>query len=367
MKKVLVFGMTDNPGGVESVIMNYYRNIDRRKIQFDFLCNSEIVAYEDEIIELGGNVYKITPRKESYFKFRRELNSFMAENAVKYSAIWVNLCSLVNIDYLIFAKKYGISKRIIHCHNADNDAGFIKEYIHKFNRFRLKKYATDFWSCSESASPWFFTKDIVSSAHYKVITNAIDIRKYRKNHELRDKYRRQFGLEDKIVIGHVGRFHFQKNHKFLVNVFEELSKKDPRYHLLLVGQGTMEQEIRKMVKVKGLTEKVTFAGVRSDVENMYQIMDLFVLPSIFEGLGVVALEAQACSLPCLLADTVPMIVKVNPNVAFLSLDAPINQWVDTIVRMVGSFIRDEDNKIENSEYNIFAQIENFEMVIGAEE
>lgn len=366
MKKVLVFGMTENPGGVESVIMNYYRNINRDIMQFDFLCNCESVAYEREIEKLGGKIYKIIARKKNFLKFRKELKDFLLANAAQYSAIWVNVCSLVNIDYLIYAKKYGIARRIIHCHNADNDAGFLKGIIHKVNRDKLSSIATDFWSCSEDASPWFFDESILQSKSYRVIVNAINIEKYKNNELIRNEFRRQFGLEEKVVVGHVGRFHFQKNHMFLVNVFEELSKRDNRYHLLLVGQGELEPQIRNSIKNKQLVERVTFAGVRDDVENLYQMMDIFVLPSVFEGLGIVAVEAQASLLPCLLADTIPKCVKVNDNVEFLSLSQDIKKWADMIEKMLEKSTIAFTNKLENSEYNIVAQARSIERILFEE-
>ena len=134
MKKVLVFGMTENPGGVESVIMNYYRAMDRSRVQLDFLCNSDTVAYEEEIVALGGTVYKIPARRDGRRAFHQALDAFMAQHAREYCAIWVNVCSLANIDYLKAAKKYGIPKRIIHCHNAANGDSFLRGLLHRYNR-----------------------------------------------------------------------------------------------------------------------------------------------------------------------------------------------------------------------------------------
>lgn len=359
MKKILVFGMTDNPGGVESVIMNYYRHINRDEIQFDFLCNCCRIAYEKEIRDLGGNIYKITARKENYWKFKKELKTFMKHNASQYDVLWVNLCSLVNIDYLIQAKKYGIKKRIIHCHNSENDAGIIKGAVHAFNKKRIAKLATDFWSCSEEASPWFFSQKIIAGKNYRIIPNAIDVEKFKKNISIRESLRKEFGFEGKKVIGHVGRFHFQKNHKFLLEIFSELVKKSDDYRLLLVGQGELESKIRQIAKRKKVLDKVKFCGVREDVEKIYQAMDLFVLPSVSEGLGIVALEAQANLLPCLIADTVPHIVKVNDNVIFLSLNENATTWANCIEKMMKNDILIE-NKMVTSEYNIEVQVKKFE-------
>lgn len=363
MRKVLVFGMTENPGGIESVIMNYYRYIDKNQIQFDFLCNCTKIAYEEEIEELGGVIYKITPRKKNYLRFKKELKEFMQLHAHEYYAIWVNVCSLVNIDYLIYAKKYNIPKRIIHCHNSANDGGKTKLLIHKYNKKRIFSYATDFWSCSEDAAPWFFDKTIVNSARYRIIPNAIDVRKYKRSQSIREEYRKRLGLENKIVIGHVGRFHFQKNHHFLIEIFEELAKRKDEYHLLLVGQGELEQEIKELVKNRNLENKVTFLGARSDMCNIYQVMDCFVMPSQFEGLGIVALEAQATQVPCVLSDTIPVVTKVNDNVIFISLQRAVKEWADEIESIICQSDLKIKNKMVGSQYDILIQIENFERIL----
>ena len=361
MKKVLVFGMTDNPGGIESVIMSYYRQIDRDKIQFDFLSNSSFIAYEEEIKALGGKIYFVTPRKKNYFRFEIELDAFMRKHAAEYEAIWVNICTLSNIDYLIAAKKYGIPKIIIHCHNSSNDGGKFKYCIHQYNKKRLKKYATHFWSCAETASAWFFDYQTMQNPNYKVIVNAIDVKKYYRNEEIRNQYRKELQVQDKIVVGHVGRFHFQKNHHLLIKIFKCLSDRNARYHLLLVGQGQLEPEIRELVKQEDLELKVTFLGARSDVDKIYQAMDLFILPSQSEGLGIVALEAQAAFLPCVLSDGVPEIVKVNNNVVFVSLkDAP-EHWADIVEKMLCK--TQVVNKMIGSEYDISTQVENFERAL----
>lgn len=358
MKKVLVFGMTDNPGGIESVIMNYYRNINRDEIQFDFLSNSSSIAFEEEIKALGGKIYFVTARKKNFIRFKMELDAFMREYADQYMAIWVNVCTLSNIDYLIAAKKYGISKRIIHCHNSSNDGGMFKYYIHQYNRNRLEKYATHFWSCSEDASPWFFNQKIINSSNYKVIVNAIDVKKYDKDEHAREFYRREFGIHDKIVIGHVGRFHYQKNHFFLIKIFKCLSDRDERYHLLLIGQGQLEQQIKEYVIRENLESKVTFLGVRNDVDKIYQAMDLFLFPSQSEGLGIVALEAQAALLPCILSEELPRIVKINDNVKFVSLRNTPEQWSNEIEKTLRS--GQVANKMIKSEYDISTQVDNFE-------
>ena len=161
MIKILVFGITQNPGGVESVIMNYYQKLNKNKIQFDFLCNTLEVAYEKEILKLGGKIYRITARSENAKKYKKELEDFYKKHAHEYNAIWVNVCSLANIDYLKMAKKYNIKYRIIHSHNSENMDSKLRGILHKINKKLIKKYATDYWACSEEAGKWFFNKKIM--------------------------------------------------------------------------------------------------------------------------------------------------------------------------------------------------------------
>ncbi|MCH3987860.1 MAG: glycosyltransferase family 1 protein [Lachnospiraceae bacterium] len=358
MKKILVFGITDNPGGVESFLMNYYRKIDRSKLQFDFLCNTEKVAYEEEILSLGGKIYRIPARSFDRKAFQTELNHFMQKHAAEYCAIWENVCSLANIDYLTAALKYGIPRRIIHSHNAENPDSFLRGLLHRINRYRVKRTATDFWACSEEAAKWFYG----SSKGCRIIPNAIDIPKFKYDVKVREEYRRNLGIEQKHVIGHVGRFHFQKNHEFLIHVFAKVVSKDPKAHLLLVGQGELEEKIKQLVSSMDMDEHVTFLGVRGDMPQLYQAMDLFVLPSVFEGLPVVSLEAQASGLPCVLADSVSAEAKVNENVQYLSLNDSEDIWAEAIKEAMNYNLekRSDQSKMLKSRFNIDTQIGEFE-------
>lgn len=334
-KKVLVFGITENPGGVESVIMNYYRHIDREKVQFDFLCNTKDVAYENEIKKLGGKIYRITPRCESKIRFYKDLKKFFSEKSMEYSTIWVNVCSLANIDYLKYAKKYGISKRIIHAHNSQNMDSFFRGMLHKFDKIVLTKYATDFWSCSDDASKWFYNKKIKSSDKYLIVKNAIDINEFKYNESIRNEYRKNLDLDGKLVIGNVGRFHFQKNQIFLVKVFNELQKKEKKSVLLLVGDGEDRENIMNEVKKYQLTDNVIFLGVRNDVQNLMQAMDIFAFTSVFEGLGIVAIEAQVSGLPVIASNKViPEEVCIDKEIfEFADLDKGEKYWAEKILKL----------------------------------
>lgn len=331
MKKILVFGITNLSGGVESVIMNYYRNIDKSKIQFDFLCNSEIVAYEDEILKMGGKIYRVTARSKNYKKFKSELNDFFKQHAQEYSTIWVNLCSLANIDYLVYAKKYGIKYRIIHSHNSQNMDSKIRGIIHKINRLRINRFATDFWSCSDEAANWFYSKKIINSDKYLLINNAIDTNKFKYNPAIREKIRKELCFNNSFIVGNVGRFHFQKNHKFMIEIFRNLLELRPDSKLVLLGKGSKEEEIRNLVKELKIEDKVVFLGERNDIQDIIQGMDVFLFPSLFEGLPLALVEAQANGLPILASkDVISSKVKMSKNLEFVSLDESAKFWANKL-------------------------------------
>lgn len=354
MKKVLVFGITENPGGVESLIMNYYRHMDRERIQFDFLCNTEVVAYEDEIKSLGGRVFRVPARRDNRKAFVRALDGFMKQYAAQYQTIWVNVCSLANIDYLKYAKKYGIPKRIIHCHNADNGDSFLRGLLHKRNRRAVRGYATDFWTCSDQAVDWFFGSDIRKEASYRVIHNAVDLETYAYREEIRGEYRKKLGIEDKKVIGHIGRFHFQKNHAYLAEVFQQVLKKEPSACLLLIGQGDLMETIKDKVRELGVEEQVLFLGVRQDIACLYQAMDCFVLPSVFEGVPLVGVEAQAAGLPCVFSDCITRELALGNNIAFLPLDQK-EKWVKAILTAFKMSRVDNTGGLKANGYDIMTE------------
>lgn len=327
MYRVLVFGMTENPGGVESVIMNYYRCIDKTKIQFDFLCNfHENAAYEDELVAMGGNVFHITARSENYGKYKKELEAFFETSQGVYDAIWVNVCSLANIDYLIMAKKYGIPRRIIHSHNSQNMDSKLRGILHKRNRRRIDKFATDFWTCSEDAAKWFYEKRLLPKV--VMIRNSISVERMAFDEEKRKKYRKQLQCNDDTwVIGNVGRLHFQKNQKFCLEILQQFLKKDSNACLVLIGQGEDEAELKELTRRYGISKKVYFAGTQTDIRGWLSAFDTFLFPSKFEGLPIAALEAQANGVPMVAsAKVIPQEVKINSNFEFVNLDEGAVVW-----------------------------------------
>ncbi|MDD6461231.1 MAG: glycosyltransferase [Bifidobacteriaceae bacterium] len=361
MKRVLVIGMTDNPGGMESVIMAYYRALDKNRVQCDFLANTSRIAYEDEICGLGGHVYHLPPRHTHPYSFYRALRRFFTDNATKYTAIWENECSLANISYLSYAKRYGISKRIIHCHNSQNGEGFIRGVLHCINRHRIRHIATTFWSCSDKASVWFFGDDFASLPSYRCIPNAIDTERFAFDPSARERIRKRLGLsEQTILVGNVGRFVPQKNQSQLLDIFAHMRQRNHRYSLVLIGQGILADELRKKVEALDLSSSVVFLGTVREVEFYYDAMDLFLFPSLFEGLPVAPIEAQCAGLPIVFSDRCPANANIDTE---KNLVIDISESADSLAGEIDSWFSSMPNnrasKVPTSIYSMSAQIDAF--------
>ena len=332
--------------GLETMLMNYYRNIDRTKIQFDFLTHRPYKSdYDNEIINLGGKVYyapRLYPQNyPTYFKWMKQF----FKNHPEYKIVHSHIDAMSYLP-LKAAKKAGVPVRIAHSHNTSIDKDF-KYILKQFFRLRINSVTTNFCACGEEAGKFLF-----GNVNYTIIPNAIDISKFIFNSITREKKREELNIENEFVIGHVGRLSYQKNHKFLIRIFNRFIEDNPDSILLLIGVGEKEQEIKKQVIDLGLTEKVRFLGNRTDVNELYQAMDMFVMPSFFEGVPVVGIEAQFADLPCVFSDKVPKEVKFNSKTEFVKLDATLKKWVETMEKykdVERKSIRDE---LEKSSYNI---------------
>lgn len=320
-------------GGVESVVMNYYRNIDRDKIQFDFLCDSDStnIPY-DEIEKLGGRVILIPPYQK-VFEYQKELIKIFKQNKYKIVHSHINTLSVFPLRA---AKKAGVPVRIAHSHSTTNKKEKKKNMMKMLLRPFSKKYATNYFACTEHAGRWLFGNKEYDNGNVYILNNAIDLDKFKYNEKIRIKKRKELNIEnDTLVIGHIGRFVAQKNHTFLIDIFNELHKKKKNSILLLIGQGPLIDEIKQKVEMLGLSDSVKFLGQRDDVNELYNVMDLFLFPSLYEGLGMVLIEAQANGLSCIASTEVPRIVKISKDVSFLELRSSINIWRDEIIKMIG--------------------------------
>ena len=359
--RVLVVGMTFNPGGIESVIMEHYRKIDRTKIQFDFIITDEHMAYENEAIALGARIYHIHSRHDNVRLFYADLDAFMAMHASEFGAIWVNLCNLINLNWLKYAKKYGIPKRIIHCHNSKNMDDALHGFVHVINRQKVRKYATDFWTCSEDAIDWFYGKGIRKEPGYLYIPNAINPLDCQFDSTIRLKVRNDMQWNNKIILGNVGRLHSQKNQGFLIHSLSTLLKSDSRYKLVLIGDGEERESLEREIILLGLEDSVELLGMRKDIKQLYQGLDVFLLPSLYEGVSIALLEAQANGLPCLISDTQSSAGIVNNNVVRLPIsEGNEKKWTKAVADLGDNPQRAVENNIPGSKYDLNEQINDFE-------
>lgn len=332
MFRVLVIGMTSTAGGVESFLMNYCKKINWEKIQFDFLCSSEKkIVYEKDLINLGAKVFYIEPKRKNIIRHRKELDNFFKEHSKKYKSVWANLNSLMNVDYLEYAKKYNISRIIVHSHNSANMGGIWQRLLHELNKKRISKLATDYWACSEKASNWFYPSKIRKNT--KIIHNAIDVEKYSFNKNKRDYYRKLLKAENRKVIGNIGRLHFQKNQEFMLDLMKIIVEKNPNYMLVLIGEGPDKEKLIYRTKELGLEDYVFFFGQQNDVGGWLSAFDCLLFPSRFEGLSIVALEAQANGLPIVASlEAISEEGIINDNIYQLGLNYTKEEWMINIIK-----------------------------------
>lgn len=321
-----VLGMAMN-GGVEACIMNYYRHIDRSRVQFDFFVeDASKIIRRDKIEEMGGKVI-IIPSYKKLFQYIKVLKKFFKEG--NYDIVHSNMNTL-SVFSLYAAKKVGVKIRIAHSHSTSNKKEWKKNIIKNMLRPFSKIYATHYFACSELAGRWLFGNKTFDQGKVTIINNAIELERFKFNENTRKELRQELGLEKNFVVGHIGRFMTQKNHTFLIDIFNEVQKRRPEARLLLLGDGPLYDEILKKVEDLGLTEKVIFEGVHKHPERYYQAMDCFVLPSLYEGLPVVGIEAQANGLKCYLSSEMTKETKILDTTQFLSLSEGDKAWAERI-------------------------------------
>ena len=342
--------------GVQTLLMNLYRKIDRDKVQFDFLVHYTAPQFfDDEIEKLGGRIYRLSVREDYDFpKYYYELNQFFKEHK-EYKIVHGHMHTLGGI-YLHAAKRNGVPVRIAHSHTNSTQ----KDAKHFIKIIMNHLYAVDaniLFACSDAAGKYMFGK-----RKFEVINNAIITDNFIFSEEVRKRKRKELKLEDKFVVGNVGRFELQKNQRFIVDVFERLSAIRTDAVLMLVGTGSMQDEIKALVDEKGLKDKVLFLGNRRDVAELYQAMDVFLMPSLFEGLGIVGVEAQAAGTPVVCTDTLPIEINVSPLIYRMSLNKSVEEWATAVLNAAENPQRHKNMKqyIVKADYDMDALAEKME-------
>ena len=329
MKRILHIVGAMYPGGLENFIMNIYRNLDRQQVQFDVIVHSfKDGDYTKEIEELGGKVY-LAPRKN-----RHPISNFFAiKKIVKnngYKTVVRHSDSAFSVLDLLAAKRGGATRLIYQSHSSST----AHKAIHRFFVPWMKHIPTDRFACSDNAGKWMYGK-----YDYRIVKNAIDISGYLFNADIRADVKKEWNFENKTVYMHVGIYMPAKNHKFIINLFSEIAKKQDNAVLVLVGEGGLRQEMEEQIKILGLEDKVVLTGVRYDVNRLLQMADVFLFPSVYEGLPLSLIEAQSAGLNCLISDVITDEVVVTNLVTKMSLETDISKWRDKAIELSQAYER----------------------------
>ncbi len=361
MIKVLHFVATvGTPGGVQSLLKNYYELIDHSKIHFDFaVFDKNDFGFEKEFTDMGCKIYYIPPKKAG---LKNHINAIkkIFENE-KYDIVHTHQ-NFRGALTIYEAWKYKIPVRIVHSHRANAPESFKVKILRKMITPFIKRMSTDWWACGKAAAIWMFGQRAFETNKVHILNNAIDVLKFDYNEAIRNEYRKKLNVENNFVIGMVGRFYMPKNHAFLVKLFEKLHNQNPNARLLLVGEGELQEDIIKMVKELNLTNYVIFTGAKKNVSDYLQAMDVFVLTSIFEGLPVVLVEAQSAGLPCVTSKRVTDEVCVTDLVTYLEHDASDDVWIKAIKDYSTKKRKSYRKIMEKSIYNIKKEAKELELL-----
>lgn len=351
-----VLASLDVCNGMVSYSMNYFKNIDKDKFQIDFIINdADDTTYFKEIKKSGSNIYVAPDFKiNNILKLRNYLDYFFKTH--KYDIIH---CHLANAGafYLRYAKKYGVKTRILHSHATISADKLLKRIRNNIFIPISRKYANHYFACSKAAGYYLF-----KNKNFHLINNAVYCEKYLFNNYIREKVRKELNIKDKIVIGNIGRFSPQKNHNFIIDVFNNLQSKYDDAVLILVGEGPIEHAIREKVQRLNLEDKVIFISKSKFVNELYQAMDVFLLPSLYEGLPVVGIEAQCADLPLVVSNNITKELDITNNVKFMSLNANIDMWVSEIMNSIKTERKQNKKNLEEMNYDIYKEAKNLENI-----
>lgn len=347
-QRVLICGFSENHGGMESYIMEIYRHCDREKLQFDFInVQTYSIAFADEIEALGGHIYYIPLKSVDMEGHYKALDNLFSTN--NYVGVYYQ-CNrkLISLDVFKYAKKYNVPKRVIHSHNSTQAPVSLVEKLRQKNvELKMDSYVTHYFACSEEAGKWMFGK-----RPFTVIKNSVDANVFYYNEASREQMRKQYELENKIVVGTVGRLVDAKNPMFMLKIFDELQKNNPETIFLHVGDGVLMEELKELRDQYDWKDKYLLVGNQSKVADFMNAMDVFVLPSIHEGFPIVLVEAQATGLQCLAADNITTSCDLTGNMQFLPIENTEKLWAEKILEVVQKPRKSEIRRVQELGYDI---------------
>lgn len=347
MERILQVVTYMGRGGIETMLMNYYRRMDREKIQFDFLVHRDFRAdFDDEIEALGGRIYRVPAMNPASGGYRKALADFFKDHPYRVVHCHLNYMSGV---VLAAAKKAGVPVRIAHAHTANMAPGW-KQAVRRLCKYLIPMTATHCFACSTEAGRAIFGRQ-----DFSILANAIDAASFTPNEDIRAEVRKELGMGGELAVMHVGRMVYAKNHEFLLDAFRELLNTEPGARLVLIGDGELRPEIE--AKAAELpTGSVLLLGTRTDIPRLLQAADVFAFPSLYEGFGIALVEAQAAGLPSFKSDTITDDCAVTELLKSLPIDNPA-AWAEAILAVRGTLRTDRLAEIQASGYDITAAAE----------
>ena len=331
--------------------MNYYRHIDRTKVQFDFVVDGfERTSLDDEVESMGGKVYHVTPYQKNVFKYMCDIAHIIREN--HYTIVHSNM-NTISAFSLFVAWINRVPVRILHNHSTAVPNEGIRTVMKNILRPFAKLFANSYFACSKVSGEWMYGHRMMESGKVTIINNAVDLDKFSYREDVRETLRKDLNIPlGTFVMGHIGRFAFQKNHAFLLDIFAEVHKRNPKALLLLVGDGELRPQIEGKIVQLGIENNVLVLGLRQDTPRLYNVMDVFVMPSWYEGLPVVAVEAQANGLPCLLSNRISKETKLIDAVSFGGLEDGAQKWAERIAGLTPGRMNRVKEKLGEQGFNI---------------
>ena len=359
VKRVLCLVSIMNTGGAETFLMKIYRKLDRTKYQMDFGVYSDQEGfYDEEIRSMGGKVHHLIPKTKNFSLYKKSLYDLVSKE--KYEYVLRITSNAAGFYDLKIAKEAGARVCIARSSNSSDGGSWRAKVVNFLSRVLYQKYVDVKIAPSDLAAEYTFGKKAVAKGEVHFLNNGLDLDVYRFSQTGRDRVRKEFNIEGKFVVGHIGRFSHQKNHNFLIDIFAEIRKKNSDAVLLLVGDGELKGQIQNKVNQLGLDDSVIFAGIRKDIPALLSAMDVFVFPSFYEGMPNTVIEAQATGLPCVISNNITKVVNMGAFVCFLNLNKRVSYWVDNILVISAKHDRTESYKyLIKLGYNIDDVIKNF--------